>query len=172
MKTEARRLLHLERPDQAISILQSGMAQLGGDAESHGLMGAALARVGNDTAAVSHFEQAVRLDPSRASNHYNLGVAYEKTARQDWALEGYKQALLRDPNFEQAFTAYYRLAPILAAGPSANSPLPSSEETITSQMTAFPQPETVGASPPVPVEEPYATPHLNAPPTEDDERTF
>ena len=168
MKTEARRLLHLDRPDQAISVLQSGMAQLGGDAEAHGLLGAALARVGNDAAAVSHFEQAVRLDPVRPSNHYNLGVAYEKTARQDWALEGYKQALLRDPNFEQAFVAYYRLAPILAAGPSASSPLPSPDETVTSQMTAFPQPETIEAPPRLPVDE--STPTLDIPPANDDER--
>ena len=148
MKTEARRLLHLDRPDQAVTVLQSGMAQMGADAESHGLMGAALARVGEDSVAVSHFEQAVRMDPSRASNHYNLGVAYEKTAHPEWALEGYRQALLRDPQFEQAYIAYYRLASMLAAQPH-ESPLPSPEQTITAQMSTLPQPETIQAVPPV-----------------------
>ncbi len=123
IKTEARRLIHLDQAGQAVAALQDGMSQFGADAEAHGLMGAALARSGHEAAAVSHFEQAVRLDPARAPNHYNLGVAYERVGRAEWALEGYRQALLRDPAFEQAWMAYYRLAPLIA---STGSPAPNS----------------------------------------------
>lgn len=116
----------MNQPEQAVAVLQDGMARLGADSESHSLMGAALSRTGDDAMAVSHFEQAVRLDPRRTANHYNLGVAYEKVGKTDWALEGYRQALLRDPAFDQAIKAYYRLAERLAKDPAsgADSPQP------------------------------------------------
>jgi hypothetical protein len=145
LKTEARRLLHFDQPAQAAALLQDGMARLGADSEAHGLMGAALSRTGNEPLAVSHFEQAVRLDPSRAANHYNLGVAYEKMGRVDWALEGYRQALVRDPAFEQAITAYYRLAP-LAATAQAHEPgfggatTAVAQAPFTTAPTGFPAP--------------------------------
>jgi Flp pilus assembly protein TadD len=130
MKAQARWMLQSDQAGQAVALLQDGMARLGADAEAHGLLGAALSRSGNDAASVSHFEQAVRLEPQRASNHFNLGVAYEKLGRLDWALEGYRQALLRDPAFEPAIMAYYRLAQSLADGPSAETPLPPQEEQV------------------------------------------
>jgi len=114
LKVESRRLLHLNQPEQAVAVLRQGVAEAGADSEAHGLLGAALSRTGDDAAAVTHFEHAVRLDPLKPANHYNLGVAYEKVGHLDWALEGYRQSLLRDPAFEQAITAYYRLAQQLA----------------------------------------------------------
>lgn len=127
MKAQARWMLQSEQASQAVALLQESMARMASDAEAHGLLGAALSRTGNDAAAVSHFEQAVRLEPQRPSNHFNLGVAYEKLGRLDWALEGYRQALLRDPAFEQAILAYYRLAQELAGRPAAGTPLPAEE---------------------------------------------
>ena len=125
IKAEARRLLHHNQPDQAAAVLREGLARPGADAETHGLMGAALSRTGDDSSAVSHFEQAVRLDPQSPANHFNLGVAYEKVGQLEWALEGYRQSLLRSPAFEQAITAYYRLAQQMAKArpePEGDSP--------------------------------------------------
>jgi len=123
-KAEARKQMHFGQPQVAVQILQGVLAQFGADPEAHALMGAALAQSGGDAASVGHFEQAVRLAPRRASHHYNLGVAYERVGRPDWAIEGYRHALQADPYFEPACRAYYRLAPEYApAGRPGGPPI-------------------------------------------------
>lgn len=122
--TEARRLVHLGQNQQAITVIQGILQRYGPVAEAHALMGATVSSLGDLAAATSHFEQAVRLDPTRASYHYNLGVAYERAGNAMWALEAYRHALEVDAYFPQACEAYYRLAPQIASSSTAPTALP------------------------------------------------
>lgn len=160
IKTEARKQMHFNQPQDAVRLLQEMLAYYGQDAEAHSLLGAALSQSGNDRDSIPHFEQAVRLDPRRASYHFNLGMAYEKAGQFPWAMEGYRRAIEVDPNLTQATAAYYRLAPRVGTIPHPTTPYsPPIQNPPThnppahrplSQNTAYSSPVSQYGVPPIP----------------------
>jgi Flp pilus assembly protein TadD len=52
--------------------------------------------------AIEQYVQSLRLNPSSASSHYNLGIAYSARGRRDQALAHFEQAVRLDPDYAQA----------------------------------------------------------------------
>jgi tetratricopeptide (TPR) repeat protein len=157
IKTEARKQMHLGQPQEAVRLLQDMIPYYSQDAEAHALLGAALSQSGNESGSVPYFEQAVRLEPQRATYHFNLGVAYEKAGQLQWALEGYRRALEIDPSLSQATAAYYRVAPKVGMMPQ---PAPVGMTDLTGAQYAPP----VQQGPPSQFGAPqYGTPQYGVP---------
>jgi protein O-GlcNAc transferase len=72
----------------------------------HNCLGAALAREGEDGAALPHFRRAIELMPARPRAYYNLGCALVRIARPGEAILPFKQSLDR----REAPKARYNLA--------------------------------------------------------------
>lgn len=65
-------------------------------------LGAAYAAMGNLGRAISVYEEAKALGGDSVVLHFNLGLAYYKSARGDLALQEFSRALELDPNLKQA----------------------------------------------------------------------
>ncbi|EQC38706.1 hypothetical protein SDRG_03671 [Saprolegnia diclina VS20] len=79
------------------------------DARWHNRLGALLSASGKYAKAVAHFEAAVRLDPTYAAAHYNLGNALVFTRRQanddeapQSAVDHFRLAIAHQPTFPDA----------------------------------------------------------------------
>ena len=69
------------------------------NAEAHFLLGLALFNLEEYSEARVHFEQAMALEPARASAvHHNLGVLAFQLGDMETALDEFQQALAEDPN--------------------------------------------------------------------------
>jgi superkiller protein 3 len=64
--------------------------------------------------ALAAFEQATELSPTRARNHFNLGVAYAELDRIENAAESYRKALALD---SKHLNAHYNLGVLLQENP-------------------------------------------------------
>ena len=81
------------------------------DYTPYAILGSVYARLGNWTAALGQFHQAMRLEPNRGNNYHNVGVAYTSLNRFDEAEAVYRQAqelgfqgaLLQQARYELAF---------------------------------------------------------------------
>jgi len=67
-------------------------------AEQHNLRGRELFDAEDYTGAISEFQAAAQMEPSNASYHCNLGVAYDENDQDDLALAEYEKTLAIDPN--------------------------------------------------------------------------
>jgi Flp pilus assembly protein TadD len=73
-------------------------------------LGNVLVRRGQLSAAIWHFQEAVRLDSNFYQAHYNLARAFEESARPQEAIEHYRSALKLQP---QDAASHYNLARML-----------------------------------------------------------
>ena len=71
-------------------------------AELHNLRGTACYRLQDFAAALSSFEEAVRLDASRHESFYNRGLAKQRQGKLADAIEDFQQALNLNPAFVEA----------------------------------------------------------------------
>jgi protein O-mannosyl-transferase len=71
--------------------------------------GEALVEMGDATGAVPHFENAVRLIPSLASAHYNLGISLQNENRLEDALRQYQLAINASSDHFEAAQAHNNL---------------------------------------------------------------
>ena len=94
---EARaRLDEALRADPARSEIRQARARL------HESEGVAASLAGRQAEGAAELEQAVRLDPDRASAHLNLGVAYAQLGRYAEARAQAEEALRLQPDYPQA----------------------------------------------------------------------
>ena len=66
---------------------------------AHVLIGEALGNVGETDAAISHLEQATRLQPTSPQAWHNLGYAYAQAALNESAEDAYRRAIALRPDF-------------------------------------------------------------------------
>ncbi len=71
------------KPEAALPILQELVVELPKDYRSRVDLAKALEKLGRYEEAVPQFQEAVRLDPTRAEPHYLLGQTYQKLKRMD-----------------------------------------------------------------------------------------
>jgi tetratricopeptide (TPR) repeat protein len=83
------------------------------------LYGGALAQAARPQEALVAFEEAARLQPEAAKNHYNVALTLLTLEQRKQAKERLEQALALDPSYEQA---RLRLAEL--GGGAASPPLP------------------------------------------------
>ena len=69
-----------------------------GDAKKQVEFGIAVAQRGLWREAIYRWERAVKLDPSYAAAHNNLGIAYEHEGELDKARAAYEKAIELEPN--------------------------------------------------------------------------
>jgi Flp pilus assembly protein TadD len=74
------------------------------NALAHNNLGGALAAQGRTEEAISHYREAIRIDPKLVSGHNNLGVALMKTGKPEEAIAHYQEALRIDPENAAART--------------------------------------------------------------------
>ncbi len=73
-----------------------------GNYTAHNLLGAALADGGNTEGAVTHYAEALRIQPRYADAHYNLGVALASQGKVAEAAAHYAEALRINPGYAEA----------------------------------------------------------------------
>jgi tetratricopeptide (TPR) repeat protein len=69
-------------------------------ADQHFALGLVFASGGDYAAAISHFQQALELQPTSSSANYNLALAYKQEGQSQAAIEVLERALQRQPNGE------------------------------------------------------------------------
>ena len=67
--------------------------------------GVDLLKAGKVDEAIASLEKAVTTDPTLATAHYNLGVAYQAKERNDDAVKQYQEAIKVKPDFGEAYLA-------------------------------------------------------------------
>ena len=82
------------------------------DAKAQVDFGIAVAKANLWPAAVSHWEKAVKLDPTYAAAWNNLGIGYEQLGRFKEAREAYEEALKLDVNNTYIKTNYLQFREI------------------------------------------------------------
>jgi tetratricopeptide (TPR) repeat protein len=65
-------------------------------------LASALLEIGNPTEAIPEFRETLRLAPSLADAHNNLGVALGSSDKLDEAIEEFRRALAINPGFADA----------------------------------------------------------------------
>lgn len=96
---DAQQMLDAEDFSGAKAQLEKILEKDANNAEAHFLLGLALFNLGEYSAAESHFEEAMALDPARASAvHHNLGVLAFQLGDMETALAEFQQALVEDPD--------------------------------------------------------------------------
>jgi tetratricopeptide (TPR) repeat protein len=88
------------RSDEAI--LSDTVAKRPGNAAAQNNLGNVLARSNRAEAALTHYEEALRLKPDYADVYFDAGKALEQLGRRPEAVADYEQALRFRPNFADA----------------------------------------------------------------------
>lgn len=88
------------------------IASLTWGAGSLGEKGAAFLRSGQYDAAIEAFQQAIRLDPTQAQTHFQLGNAYAELEKYDEAIAAYRQALQLQPGPSLAHAVHEELGAV------------------------------------------------------------
>ena len=73
------------------------------DPGAYNTRGAAYARVGRYSDAISDFNKAVQIDPNYAPAYTNRALAFRQTNRNDQALADFSRAIQADPNYGPAY---------------------------------------------------------------------
>ena len=79
------------------------------DAEVAEKLGLVMARRGDTPAAAALFEEAARIEPSRATARFNLAIARLQQGRRSDAIALLREALRIDPTYAQAAGALREL---------------------------------------------------------------
>ncbi len=95
-------LRDLQRFEQAITTLDSGLACDEERPDIHNILGVCHFKCQNYENAVHHFRRAVELNPVSAIDYANLALNLEKLGRTDEAITNYHIALSQDPTIEFA----------------------------------------------------------------------
>src|SRR6266478_3815391 len=128
-------LVQLERVQDAVAMLRSGLTANPHSADLHNNLGTALLRLGDRMGAESElreavrlrpelaahsnwgeargqFQAAIRLNPGLPNSHNNLGTVYRQMGEHENAIREYRIAIEIQPGFA---TAHYNLAIALAS---------------------------------------------------------
>jgi len=89
--------LELDRPREAVTVLQKGLKNLPGNMVIQAKLGAAYTEAGNPQAAIPILEACLRKDAHNPSLLNSLGLAYERSGKPDLALTHYEKSLQHDP---------------------------------------------------------------------------
>jgi tetratricopeptide (TPR) repeat protein len=87
------------------------------DGQTLGYYGALLSAVGRVSEAEGPLREAIRLEPTLARAHYEIGLVYEKTGRLGEAEEAYRQSLRLRPGDPDARRALERIGGRAGGGP-------------------------------------------------------
>ena len=113
-------LLRDGRAAEAVEALREATRAHPTDAMAWRLLGGALAQAADPDGALAAFEEACRLQPDAAKNHYNVALTLTTLGRAAEARERLLAALSLDPGYEQA---RLRLSEMGGASPSSVPPL-------------------------------------------------
>ena len=86
-----------------ISSLSEVIQRNPSDPSAYNTRGAAYARVGRYSDAVSDFNRALQIDPNYAPAYANRALAYRQTNRNDQAFADFSRAIEADPNYGPAY---------------------------------------------------------------------
>lgn len=95
-------LLREGRIPEAVDMLRLATVEEPDDVMAWRLLGGALAQGARPVEALAAFEEATRLSPESAKNHYNVALALMTLERRTEAAARLEQALALDPGYEQA----------------------------------------------------------------------
>lgn len=101
-REQGRAQLEAGRYREAADTLADAVALNPSDPVAWRLLGGALSALGDRAGARAAFERVVVLEPSRAKNHFNLGLAYLKQGQRTEARTHLSHALQLDPHYEPA----------------------------------------------------------------------
>jgi len=104
-------LRDLERYDEAIAILEQGLAHDEERPDIYNTLGVCCYKTGRHAEAIGHFRRAVELNPVSAIDYANLALNLERVGERDQAMVNYEIALSQDATI--GFAAE-RLAGLLA----------------------------------------------------------
>ena len=96
--------------DVALNRAQTAKAALPDDADVNDTLGWIYVKRGLPALAVAPLEQAIQKNPSNATYHYHLGMAYARAGDRDRARPALQRALQLSPAFENAVDAKQALA--------------------------------------------------------------
>lgn len=102
-------LRDLERYQEAMEILERGLARDEERPDLHNTMGVCLFKSARYEEAIHHFQRAVDLNPASAIDYANLGVNYSKIGNNTAAVEFLTLALTLDPGLDFAKNLLDRL---------------------------------------------------------------
>jgi tetratricopeptide (TPR) repeat protein len=91
------RRLEQDRPQEALAEAQESV-ELVGDAQSHHVLGTALARLGRPDEAIPHFEAALGLRPWYWLAYAELAGAYHRSGRTPDAIRTLREGLAIEPD--------------------------------------------------------------------------
>jgi tetratricopeptide (TPR) repeat protein len=94
--------MHARRNADAVSLLQSHVAQFPADLDADYLLGNAAYRAGDDDLARAAFGRCVRADPRHAGAHYGLGLTSLRHHQYEAARRAFVAALDANPRLERA----------------------------------------------------------------------
>lgn len=80
-----------------VTLWRDTVAKRPANARAHLNLGRALEAAGEPSAALEHFDEAARLQPTAPEPHYNRGLALVRLGRLPEALASYEEALRRQP---------------------------------------------------------------------------
>jgi ribosomal protein S12 methylthiotransferase accessory factor len=92
----------LEKYDEALAILQKGLAEDEERSDIHNTMGVCFFKLEQFAKAVKSFERAVELNPVSAMDYANLGVNHRRLGNMEEAIHFLTLALSFDPDIEFA----------------------------------------------------------------------
>ena len=93
---------HAEAEAELTQALQMKLADVDAKDLFRNLSGALLGQ-GRFTEAIPKLEQAIDLDQTRVELRHELALAYARTGRQDDAIACWREAIRRDPKFEESY---------------------------------------------------------------------
>ena len=83
-----------------VKLFTHSLAHTRNNAPTQNNLGVALANLGKPTEAMSHYREAIRLQPNAADARYNLGIKLTEAGQLDEALQQFTQALQSSPHSE------------------------------------------------------------------------
>ncbi|AMW35918.1 tetratricopeptide repeat protein [Haematospirillum jordaniae] len=86
-------LLALQKPGQAIAMLETYLQHHPGNAAAHFSLAMALRKTGQTDAAITHYKHVLALDPSSGHAWFNIGNIHHEEGRKEDAIKAWEEAL-------------------------------------------------------------------------------